>query len=171
MLSQAPGPDVCLAHTHGPPLRRPLCLFVLLRVLCDSRAALIFHIFPATPPVAPQGNAPWSFVPFVSAPQGNLPQFPNRSTRRPLVGRSLFSVFCSLFSRGGPAAPPVLRSPGRVSALVSLLEKGLTPTSSANPGANSSKPRSTHRSTDTPSHSSFPGASRLQRAPVSPGFD
>ena len=66
----------------------------------------------------------WFFVVFVSAPQSKPSTSSHRSTRRPLVGRSLFSVFCSLFSRGGPAAPPVLRSPGRVSALVSLWRRG-----------------------------------------------
>ena len=42
MPLQAPGPDVCLTHTHGPPsppASCSLCTFVVLRVLCDSRAA------------------------------------------------------------------------------------------------------------------------------------
>ena len=81
---------------------------------------------------------------------------------------SLFSVLCSL----GAALPPLPFSVLRGASAPSCLRgEGVTPASSANPGADSSKPRSTHRSTDTPSHSSFPGASRLQRAPVSPGFD
>ena len=37
MPLQAPGPDVRLTRTHGPPLRRLLCV---LRVLCDSQNTL-----------------------------------------------------------------------------------------------------------------------------------
>ena len=37
MPLQAPGPDVRFTRTHGPPLRRLLCV---LRVLCDSQNTL-----------------------------------------------------------------------------------------------------------------------------------
>ena len=82
MLSQASGPDVCLAHTHGPPLHRPLCpfiifnysgsplcSFVVLRGLCDSPAGQIFHSSPTTPPVArlPRVLWPWKVCRFAPA--------------------------------------------------------------------------------------------------------
>ena len=126
-----PTPQACASTPPASvslcPLCAPLCSpksavppFVSL---CGSSCPSCFSKNipppPTTPPVAPQGrsvlrslfsghaSAPWSFVLFVTAPQGkpstgSPPPHPSRAAAR--------SVFCSPFSVlwGGASAPPHL---------------------------------------------------------------
>ena len=95
-----------ISHHSGSPLY----LFVFLRgSSCPSCFSKNIPPPPTTPPVAPQGrsvlrslfsghaSAPWSFVLFVTAPQGKPSTGsppPHPSPRR----GAPFSVLCSLFS-------------------------------------------------------------------------
>ena len=123
MPLQAPGPDVRFTRTHGPPLRRLLCV---LRVLCDSQNTL------AVLPAAARRPSLCSSVTLreplcSSAICGSHTGSPGRRgrtyrtnrtyrtaagaalhrglIRRALAARSLFTVLCSLFS--GAALPPL----------------------------------------------------------------
>ena len=119
MLPQAPGPDVRLARTHGPPLAS-----LSLRVLSHGRFGplglhgnfqSIWQSAGGSRPLIGSNRrnrrfllrvSSWSFVFFVSAPQGKSSTPSHRSARRSA------GAFCSLFS--------VLCSPGRVCARLSF---------------------------------------------------